>query len=143
MPKKRFSAFDDFPTEPSSRPDWKTEPSQNSQEGGPAAEISAPAAARTAEPSPQPLFDGIGSGREGGLDHASVLGLPEAAQVERIERLKPSQMLPDRFQPRRLLPTALRDALLYPAKSTATRPLTSGCSWQKTITACRARSTAC
>ncbi len=29
-------------------------------------------------------------------------------QVERIERLKPSQMLPDRFQPRRLLPTPLR-----------------------------------
>ncbi len=108
MPKKRFSAFDDFPTEPSSRPDWKTEPSQNSQEGGPAAEISATAASRTAEPSPQPLFDGIGSGREGGLDHASVLGLPEAAQVERIERLKPSQMMPDRFQPRRLLPTVLR-----------------------------------
>lgn len=35
---------------------------------------------------------------------------PEAAQVERIERLKPSQMLPDRFQPRRLLPARLREA---------------------------------
>ena len=33
-----------------------------------------------------------------------------AAQVERIERLKPSQMLPDRFQPRRLLPASLRMA---------------------------------
>jgi hypothetical protein len=33
-----------------------------------------------------------------------------AAQIERIERLKPSQMLPDRFQPRRLLPTILRAA---------------------------------
>jgi hypothetical protein len=33
-----------------------------------------------------------------------------AQQVERIERLKPSQMLPDRFQPRRLLPAALRAA---------------------------------
>lgn len=32
----------------------------------------------------------------------------ELAQVERIERLKPSQMMPDRFQPRRLLPTAIR-----------------------------------
>jgi len=32
----------------------------------------------------------------------------QAGQVERIERLKPSQMLPDRFQPRRLLPGALR-----------------------------------
>jgi hypothetical protein len=33
---------------------------------------------------------------------------PEMA-VERIERLKPSQMIPDRFQPRRLLPTTLRE----------------------------------
>lgn len=33
----------------------------------------------------------------------------EAPAVERIERLKPSQMLPDRFQPRRLLPPAIRD----------------------------------
>jgi hypothetical protein len=31
-------------------------------------------------------------------------------QVERIERLTPSQMLPDRFQPRRLLPAAIRAA---------------------------------
>lgn len=35
---------------------------------------------------------------------------PAQAQVERIERLKPSQMLPDRFQPRRLLPASLREA---------------------------------
>ncbi len=33
-----------------------------------------------------------------------------AAQVERIERLKPSQMFPDRFQPRRLLPAEIRAA---------------------------------
>jgi len=33
-----------------------------------------------------------------------------AEQIERIERLRPSQMLPDRFQPRRLLPAALRAA---------------------------------
>lgn len=33
-----------------------------------------------------------------------------ATQVERIERLKPSQMIPDRFQPRRLLPAHLRQA---------------------------------
>lgn len=33
-----------------------------------------------------------------------------AAAVERIERLKPSEMLPDRFQPRRLLPTFIRNA---------------------------------
>ena len=29
-------------------------------------------------------------------------------QVERIERLRPSQMIPDRFQPRRLLPARIR-----------------------------------
>lgn len=33
---------------------------------------------------------------------------PIAPAVERIERLTPSQMLPDRFQPRRLLPPSLR-----------------------------------
>jgi hypothetical protein len=38
------------------------------------------------------------------------MGRPAAPQVERIERLKPSQMLPDRFQPRRLLPANLRAA---------------------------------
>ena len=32
----------------------------------------------------------------------------QVQSVERIERLKPSQMMPDRFQPRRLLPTAIR-----------------------------------
>ena len=43
---------------------------------------------------------------------APDMGEPAAAesQVERIERLKPSQMLPDRFQPRRLLPPSLRVA---------------------------------
>jgi len=39
-----------------------------------------------------------------------VSAAPAPPQVERIERLKPSQMLPDRFQPRRLLPTGLRAA---------------------------------
>lgn len=34
----------------------------------------------------------------------------ETPQIERIERLKPSQMRPDRFQPRRLLPPAIRQA---------------------------------
>ena len=34
----------------------------------------------------------------------------ELPEVERIERLKPSQMLPDRFQPRHLLPHTLRNA---------------------------------
>ncbi len=35
-------------------------------------------------------------------------GLSPIAAVERIERLAPSQMLPDRFQPRRLLPPSIR-----------------------------------
>ena len=39
-----------------------------------------------------------------------VLPTPEPTQVERIERLKPSQMIPDRFQPRRLLPSSLRES---------------------------------
>ena len=34
----------------------------------------------------------------------------EEKGVERIERLKPSEMMPDRFQPRRLLPPSLRNA---------------------------------
>ena len=33
---------------------------------------------------------------------------PTQSAVERIERLAPSQMMPDRFQPRRLLPPSLR-----------------------------------
>jgi hypothetical protein len=36
----------------------------------------------------------------------------ELPQVERIERLKPSQMMPDRFQPRLLLPASIR-SLFY------------------------------
>jgi len=35
-------------------------------------------------------------------------GLSPVTAVERIERLAPSQMLPDRFQPRRLLPPSIR-----------------------------------
>ncbi len=36
-------------------------------------------------------------------------GQTQAPVVERIERLTPSQMLPDRFQPRRLLPPTIRE----------------------------------
>ncbi len=49
-------------------------------------------------------------------DTVSQKKLPEqlseqaAALVERIERLHPSQMLPDRYQPRRLLPPSIRSA---------------------------------
>ncbi len=48
--------------------------------------------------------------RDAGAVPVQPLASPEAAQVERIERVKPSQMLPDRFQPRRLLPARLRGA---------------------------------
>src|SRR5512138_4042634 len=68
IPRKRFNAFDDFPTGDDNPP---------------------------AAPEPQPPI------------LARVEPVP-SAQVERIERLKPSQMMPDRFQPRRLLPTVLR-----------------------------------
>ena len=65
--RKRFSAFEDFPSEP--------EPGS------------------TPPPAPEKK---VGETR------------PVEPQVERIERLKPSQMMPDRFQPRRLLPSTLR-----------------------------------
>ncbi|GAF75925.1 unnamed protein product, partial [marine sediment metagenome] len=35
----------------------------------------------------------------------------EQSRLERIERLNPSQMIPDRFQPRRLLPASIREDL--------------------------------
>jgi hypothetical protein len=42
-------------------------------------------------------------------ESVTVVTPPAAAnKVERIERLRPSQMIPDRFQPRRLLPGSLR-----------------------------------
>ena len=43
-------------------------------------------------------------------DTGHILAQHTATEVERIERLKPTQMIPDRFQPRRLLPGALRQA---------------------------------
>ena len=61
--KKRFSAFEDFPSE---------------------------------EKSAAPLKN---------INPAEEL---ENSPVERIERLKPGEMMPDRFQPRRLLPTHIR-----------------------------------
>jgi hypothetical protein len=78
MPRKRFSAFEDFPVE---------EPSAAPGEPQPAATL-----------------------YKKQIAEGHVLPAPEAPQVERIERLPPSQMMPDRFQPRRLLPTALRQA---------------------------------
>lgn len=71
-PRKRFSAFEDFPD-----------------------------AARTGE---SKLGEGI-------LPTQAKPGETAAtAVVERIERLKPSQMMPDRFQPRHLLPASIRSA---------------------------------
>jgi len=57
-------------------------------------------------------FDDLGSEKPGpGKIKPSLLNGDEekAPTVERIERLVPSQMMPDRFQPRRLLPAALRE----------------------------------
>jgi hypothetical protein len=78
---RRHSAFEDFPLE----------------NGAPAPETPPEKAPRQVGG----LFE-----KRGGEAH--VLAQPEAPEVERIERLRPSQMIPDRFQPRRLLPTPLR-----------------------------------
>ena len=48
------------------------------------------------------------TGPSGPIPSGPVATQP-ASQIERIERLKPSQMLPDRFQPRRLLPGTIRN----------------------------------
>jgi hypothetical protein len=40
---------------------------------------------------------------------SSLIEGVEQPRLERIERLKPSQMMPDRFQPRRLLPVSFRE----------------------------------
>jgi hypothetical protein len=73
MPRKRFSAFEDFPVEEQPQDEEKSSPALFKEK-----------------------------------DEGHVLHQPEAPEVERIERLTPSQMMPDRFQPRRLLPTILR-----------------------------------
>ncbi len=86
MPRKRFNAFDDFPVDKKKKPDWQPAPEEN-----------LPLDEEQAAVQGNSLFSG-----------PRVLTQPEAPQVERIERLKPSQMIPDRFQPRRLLPTVLR-----------------------------------
>jgi hypothetical protein len=78
--RKRANAFDDFPT-------------------GEAAQPASQPPAQPAAPEP-PATSGTR-----GMGHPAT-----PTQVERIERLKPSQMLPDRFQPRRLLPAGLRAA---------------------------------
>ena len=78
--RKRSSAFEDFPSP--------------APAAGPAPAPAAPAAAGPTPPA----------------ERLAAAGNPAAPQVERIERLKPSQMLPDRFQPRRLLPAQLRAA---------------------------------
>lgn len=76
-PRKRHSAFNDFPV------DQTPEAAQTTQ-----------------EPRVSPIAN----------DSSHILSQPETPEVERIERLKPTQMIPDRFQPRRLLPGSLRPA---------------------------------
>jgi len=85
MPRKRFSAFDDFPVE------------ENAAEDKTPRDSSRPAESLQ-----------ISRQRAEKPDSAFILNQPKVPKVERIERLAPSQMMPDRFQPRRLLPTALR-----------------------------------
>ncbi len=88
---KRHSAFDDFPLENGA---------QTAQTPG-----------ETSSARPSSLFDKRSGQPQGGPHgEAHILAQPEIPEVERIERLRPSQMLPDRFQPRRLLPTSLRQA---------------------------------
>ena len=57
-------------------------------------------------------FDDLSQETSGSLPGTTSSPLTTAvnpiAAVERIERLAPSQMLPDRFQPRRLLPPSIR-----------------------------------
>ncbi len=57
-------------------------------------------------------FDDLAQEPAGGLSGIGATPLTPSlspiAAVERIERLAPSQMLPDRFQPRRLLPPSIR-----------------------------------
>jgi hypothetical protein len=100
MPRKRFNAFDDFPVDPKNKPDWQ--PGESSGD---------------VQPDDKPILErDQPHARANSLFHdRHVLAQPEVPQVERIERLKPSQMVPDRFQPRRLLPTALRQ-LFYSGK---------------------------
>lgn len=60
-----------------------------------------------------PLEEIFAETESAATEHAVAgMGAPEAAEgtapVERIERLPPSRMIPDRFQPRRVLPAAIR-----------------------------------
>jgi hypothetical protein len=64
-------------------------------------------------PLEESLPEEISLGGGEGLHPVAAMAVPESAglgegAVERIERLPPSQMIPDRFQPRRLLPGAIR-----------------------------------
>jgi hypothetical protein len=94
MPRKRFNAFEDFPVEPPSESEPQPQTGQKEE--------------RKTPQQPASLFSRP-SGAAEKHSPAYGAGMPVPAQaIERIERLKPSQMVPDRFQPRRLLPTELR-----------------------------------
>ena len=77
---------------------------------------------------------------------AQADGQPLASQqtpiVERIERLKPSQMMPDRFQPRRLLPSGLRE-LFYQGGLDCYQTAERWLALSRQDNAHRPRSTAC
>jgi hypothetical protein len=58
----------------------------------------------------EPVPESEAGSPPGVLPGARPAGQPQPMQMERIERLPPSQMMPDRFQPRRLLPASIRAA---------------------------------
>lgn len=102
MPRKRFNAFDDFPT------NGEEAAQKKSNRGNTSAEAPAKITSRGSDAAAPILRDTLPPSSS--LFGESKERAGEPAQVERIERLRPTQMLPDRFQPRRLLPTALRAA---------------------------------
>ncbi len=53
--------------------------------------------------------ENLNTAADNGTQISPPLAQVQPPTVERIERLKPSQMIPDRFQPRRLLPTGIRE----------------------------------
>lgn len=58
----------------------------------------------------EPLPESDAGSIQESLVGAQPTGQAAELQMERIERLPPSQMMPDRFQPRRLLPASIRAA---------------------------------
>ena len=57
-----------------------------------------------------PAGEAAPAGAEVPVEMTKKVEQTPASVIERIERLKPSQMVPDRFQPRHLLPSPIRQA---------------------------------